>query len=312
MRKPFSLVAGLIVITFIVFGLPARAQAEKLSVVATFSIIGDFAAKVGGDRIELKTLVGPDSDAHVYEPRPADAIALARADVVLVNGLMFEGFLSRLIEASGTSAPVVELTEGAQILRDPEGGHYHYQGGRAVFHEAPYDAHAWQSVANAKVYVRNIARAFCAADAEGCAVYDANAGAYLDELAALDEEIRQAMAAIPADRRVAVVAHNAFRYFERDYGVTFLAPQGVSTESEASAADVASLIREIREKRATAVFAENIADARLVEQIAREAALSLGGTLYSDALSQPDGPAATYAAMMRHNSSTIGAALAGH
>mgnify|MGYP002620213207 FL=1 len=310
MKKPFSLVAGLIVITFIIFGLPARAQAQKLSVVATFSIIGDFAAKVGGDRIELKTLVGPDSDAHVYEPRPADAIALARADVVLVNGLMFEGFLSRLIEASGTSAPVAELTEGAEILRDPEGGHYHYQGGRAVFHEAPYDAHAWQSVANAKVYVRNIARAFCTADAEGCAIYDANARTYLDELAALDEEIRQAVAAIPADRRVAVVAHNAFRYFEHEYGVTFLAPQGVSTESEASAADVASLIREIREKRAAAVFAENIADARLVEQIAREAALSLGGTLYSDALSQPDGPAATYAAMMRHNSSTIGAALA--
>lgn len=309
--KLTRLAASLIVITFTAFALPARAEVDKLSVVATFSIIGDFARQVGGDRIEVRTLVGPNGDAHVYEPRPADAIALARADVVLVNGLMFEGFLSRLIEASGTSAPVVELTEGAEILRDPEGGHYHYYGDRAVFHKAPYDAHAWQSVANAKVYVQNVARAFCAADAEGCPTYEENAQAYLDELSALDEEVRTAVDAIPEDRRVAVVAHNAFRYFERDYGVTFLAPQGVSTESEASAADVASLIREIRERGAAAVFAENIADARLVEQIASEAGLSLGGTLYSDALSGSDGPAPTYADLMRHNVTTISAALAG-
>ncbi len=308
--KLTRLAAKLIVITFASLTLPAQAQTDRLSVVATFSIIGDFAQTVGGDRVEVRTLVGPNGDAHVYEPRPADAIAIARADVVLVNGLMFEGFLSRLIEASGTTAPVVELTEGAEILRDPEGGHYHYYGDRAVFHEAPYDAHAWQSVANAKVYVQNIARAFCEADAEGCQTYEENAQVYLEELTALESDVRQAVDAIPEDRRVAVVAHNAFRYFERDYGVTFLAPQGVSTESEASAADVASLIREIRERRAAAVFAENIADARLVEQIASEAGLSLGGTLYSDALSQPDGPAPTYLELMRHNVATITAALA--
>ncbi|MCR6719461.1 MAG: zinc ABC transporter substrate-binding protein [Chitinophagaceae bacterium] len=231
-------------------------------------MIGDFAQIVGGDRIELRTLVGPNSDAHVYEPRPADAIALARADVVLVNGLLFEGFLQRLVEASGTSAAIATLTEGADIVHDPDGGHYHYVNGEAIFHAAPNDPHAWQSVSNAKIYVENIARTFCAADAEDCSTYEADAAAYLDELTALDVEIRQSMDAIPEERRVAVVAHNAFRYFERDYGITFLAPQGVSTESEASAADVASLIREIREKRAAAVFAENISDARLVEQIA--------------------------------------------
>lgn len=145
----------------------------------------------------------------------------------------------------------------------------------------------------------------------GSGHYETNAQAYLNELAALDAEIRQEIDAIPEDRRVAVVAHNAFRYFERDYGVTFLAPQGVSTESEASAADVASLIRQIREKRAAAVFAENIADARLVEQIASEAGLTLGGTLYSDALSDEYGPAPTYADMMRHNVDTLGKALNG-
>lgn len=311
MTKLNRLAASLIAITFAGFMPPAQAETDKLSVVASFSIIGDFAKQVGGDRIELRTLVGPDSDAHVYEPKPADAIALARADVVLVNGLLFEGFLQRLVEASGTSATIAILTDGANILHDPDGGHYHYVNGEAIFHAAPNDPHAWQSAANAKVYVQNIARAFCEADKEGCPTYETNAATYVGELADLDVEVKHAIDAIPAERRVAVVAHNAFRYFERDYGVTFLSPQGVSTESEASAADVASLIREIREKRAAAVFAENIADARLVEQIASEAGLTLGGTLYSDALSPVDGPAPTYVDLMRHNVNTLGKAING-
>ncbi|MGQ3192814.1 zinc ABC transporter substrate-binding protein AztC [Neoaquamicrobium sediminum] len=289
----------------------ASAEDGKLGVVATFSIIGDFASIVGGDRIELRTLVGADSDAHVYEPKPADAIALARADVVLTNGLLFEGFMERLVEASGTTAEVAVLTEGADILNDPDGGHYHYVNGEAIFHATPNDPHAWQSVTNAQVYVNNIAAAFCKADAGGCESYRANAELYEKQLIELDGDIRKAIAEIPEDRRVAVVAHNAFRYFERDYGVLFLAPQGVSTESEASAADVASLIREIREKRAAAVFAENISDARLVEQIASEAGLALGGTLHSDALSPTDGPAANYLDMMRHNVQTLVTAING-
>jgi len=304
-------IAGALIAATLALAAPSHAEAEKLSVVATFSIIGDFAKTVGGDRIELKTLVGPDSDAHVYEPKPADAIALARADVVLVNGLLFEGFLQRLVDASGTSATIAVLTDGADILNDPSGGHYHYVNGQAIFHATPNDPHAWQSVRNARTYVENIASAFCDADRDGCSSYEANAAAYLDQLDSLDAEIKQAIESIPQDRRVAVVAHNAFRYFERDYGVTFLAPQGVSTESEASAADVAGLIREIREKRAAAVFAENITDARLVEQIASEAGLALGGTLYSDALSSADGPAPSYVEMMRHNVSTLVDAING-
>nr|5KZJ_A Chain A, Periplasmic solute binding protein [Paracoccus denitrificans PD1222]5KZJ_B Chain B, Periplasmic solute binding protein [Paracoccus denitrificans PD1222] len=279
------------------FSSLAAAQAEPLDVVATFSIIGDFAAKVGGDRIRLNVLVGPDSDTHVYEPRPADAIALAGADVVLTNGLEFEGFLTRLIAASGTDAAVATLTDGVETMEEPGGGGAH-------------DPHAWQAVPNAKVYVQNIAAAFCAADAEGCAAYQANAARYIGELDALDTEIRAAIAALPQDRRTVVVAHNAFRYFEAAYGVHFLSPQGVSTESEAAAADVAGLIREIRARNASAIFAENISDTRLLEQIAREAGLPLAGTLYSDALSGPDGPASNYIAMMRHNAGAIAAALA--
>lgn len=298
------------VCSVITFTAASALQAEPLQVVATFSIIGDFAAEVGGDRIALRTLVGPDSDSHVYEPRPADAIALARADVILTNGLEFEGFMTRLIAASGTAAPVTVLTDGVATMEEPGGGHYHYVNGQAIFHAGAHDPHAWQSVANAQIYVGNIITAFCAADADGCAVYEANAAAYLAELGALEGEIRSAMSALPEDRRTVVVAHNAFRYFEAAYGIAFLSPQGVSTESEAAAADVAGLIRQIRDTGAGAIFAENISDTRLLEQIAREAGLTLAGTLYSDALSGPDGPAPSYLAMMRHNAATIAAALA--
>jgi zinc/manganese transport system substrate-binding protein len=245
MIRKLQLAIALYVMTFFA-GSPSMAEGEKLSVIASFSILGDFAQRVGGERIELRTLVGPNGDAHVYEPRPSDAIAMASADVVLVNGLQLEGFLSRLVDASGTSATVVEASKGAEILRDPYGGHYHYYGDTAVFHEAPFDPHAWQSVRNAKVYVQNIVGAFCKADAEGCDTYKANATAYQTELTKLDVEIRQTTAEIPHDRRVVVVGHSAFRYFESAYGITFLSPQGVSTDSEASAADVAGVVREIK------------------------------------------------------------------
>ncbi len=230
--------------------------------------------------------------------------------MVLTNGLLFEGFLRRLIEASGTTAPIVELTDGVNVLQDPKGGHYHFVDGEATFHAQPNNPHAWQSIAAAKVYVANIAAAFCSVDVANCADFEANAAAYSEELTALDAEVRDAISAIPESRRVVVVAHDAYQYFARDYGLRFLSPVGLSTESEASAADVAGLIREIRDQNASAVFAENIADSRLVEQIASEAGLALGGTLYSDALSEPDGPASTYVEMMRANVSTITTAIA--
>lgn len=281
----------------------------KINVIASFSIIGDMAKNIGQDRITLRTIVGPNGDAHVYEPSPADAIAMAKADVILINGLQFEGFIKRLIAASETSAPVTETTKDAHIIRDPAGGHYHFYEGKAVFHAAPFDPHAWQSIANAKIYVKNIADAFCAADRSGCTFYQDNARAYTSKLNELQQKIKAAMATIPEDKRTVVVGHNAFRYFEEDYGIHFLSPQGISTEAEASAADVAGILKEIKQNKASAVFAENISNPRLVAQIAAEADLSVAGTLYSDALSDPAGPASTYLAMMEHNVATITTAV---
>ncbi len=281
----------------------------KINVIASFSIIGDMAKNIGQDRITLRTIVGPNGDAHVYEPSPADAIAMAKADVILINGLQFEGFIKRLIAASETSAPVTETTKDAHIIRDPAGGHYHFYEGKAVFHAAPFDPHAWQSIANAKIYVKNIADAFCAADRSGCTFYQDNARAYTSKLNALQQKIKTTMAAIPEDKRTVVVGHNAFRYFEEDYGIHFLSPQGISTEAEASAADVAGILKEIKRNKASAVFAENISNPRLVAQIATEAGLSVAGTLYSDALSDPAGPSSTYLAMMEHNVTTLTTAV---
>lgn len=289
------------------------AAAEELRVVATFSIIGDFARNVGGERIMLTTLVGPDGDAHVYAPKPADAAAVAAAQLVLVNGLQFEGFLQRLVRASGTRAAVVELTTGIEALRDTDDGHHHH--GDDEHHHADEirhgNPHAWQSIPNALIYVGNIEHAFCTADPGGCDAYRRNADDYRGSLELLDREIHSTLATIPPSRRTIISSHDAFGYFAHEYGLRLLAPQNSSMGAEASAADVAALVRQIRNHKASAIFVENIGDPRLSAQIARETGLRVGGTLYSDSLSGRDGPAATYIAMMRHNAATIRHAILG-
>lgn len=280
---------------------PARAQ-QRLDVVASFSILGDFVKNVGGDRVAVESLVGPNGNAHVYAPSPGDAKKVADAKVVFVNGLGFEGWLERLVKASGTKAPIVVATAGIQPReRAADHGHDH-DPGRA-------DPHAWQSVANAKIYVANIRDALIAADPAGKDAYDANAAAYLAKLDALEREVRDVVAKIPPDRRRVVTSHNAFGYFQDAYGISFTAPQGVSTEAEASAKDVAAIISQIRKQKAAAVFLENVTDPRLVEQIARETGAKVGGTLYSDALTDDKGDASTYIDLIRHNLRQLAAAL---
>jgi zinc/manganese transport system substrate-binding protein len=279
----------------------ARAQ-DRLKVIASFSIQGDLVKNVGGDRVEVATLVGPNGNAHVYAPSPGDAKKVADAKLVFVNGLGFEGWLERLVKASGTKAPIVIATKGIKPL-ERTGDHDHdHDHGRA-------DPHAWQSVANAKIYVANIRDALIAADPAGKDAYLANAAAYLGKLDALEREVREVIAKIPADRRRVITSHNAFGYFQNAYGVNFIAPQGVSTEAEASAKDVAAIIAQIKKQKAAAVFLENVTDPRLVEQIARETGAKVGGTLYSDALTDDKGDATTYIDLIRHNLRQLASAL---
>jgi len=304
MKKLIFLSVRLVIAFSLVLSVPLKSHAQ-VNVIASFSILGDIAKNIGQDKVKIRTLVGPDSDAHVYEASPSDAIAMSKADLIIINGLQLEGFISRLIKASETSAPVIEAAKGANIIHDPAGGHYHFIDGKAVFHAAPNDPHAWQSLANVMVYAKNIAASLCQIDNPNCDYYQQNARSYSERLSALQAEFEKAFAGIADEKKTLVVGHNAFRYFSQEYGVKFLSVQGVSTESEASAADVAGIVRDIKNNHASAIFAENISNPALVEQIAQEANMKVAGVLYSDALSAPSGPAPTYIDMMKHNVKTI-------
>ncbi|MFO1146950.1 MAG: metal ABC transporter substrate-binding protein [Alsobacter sp.] len=280
---------------------PGARAAEPVPVVASFSILADFVQQVGGDRVSVKALVGPNGDGHVYQPTPADAKALSAAKLVVINGLGFEGWIPRLVKASGTKAPMVTASDGvsARTMEEEEGGKR-----RTVT-----DPHAWQDVGNARLYVAKIRDGLKAADPEGAATYEANAVRYLAELDAVEAEVKAAIARLPPDRRRIITTHDAFGYFGRAYGFDFVAPQGVSTETEASAKDVARIIRQIRAEKIPAVFLENVSDPRLMDRIAKETGAKIGGRLYSDALSEPGGPAGTYIDMMRSNIRELNEAL---
>ena len=332
---------------------PAIAHSDKpISVVATFSILGDMAKRIGGEHVSVTTLVGPDGDAHVYQPTPADAQAVSEAKILVSNGLQFEGWLDRLVDATEFDRMRVVATKGIEpIVFDDEHDHgdlevhaeeaghdddhddhaeaahghddethaeaathmhddvEHAEADHDHHDHGAFDPHAWQSLGNAVTYVDNITAALAQTDPATAADFYQNRAAYVAEIEALDAEIREILAGLPADRRTVVTLPDALQYFGRDYGFAFVAPQGLSTESEASAKDVARLIQQIREQSIHAVFVENIGDPRLMRRIADETGAVIGGTLYSDALSGPDDPGVTYLDMIRHNATTLAQAL---
>ena len=283
----------LILLSFVAVISPARAQ-DRVNVVTSFSILGDFVKNVGGERVSVTTLVGPDGDVHVYTPAPADAKKIADAKLLVINGLGLEGWLPRLLQASGSKAPIIVATRNIAPLK---------LGSDA-------DPHAWQSVANAKIYVTNIRDALGAADPADAATFRANTQAFLAKLDALDREVREAIGKIRESRRKVISTHDAFGYFASAYGIEFVAPLGVSTESEASARDIAGIITQIKTAKIPAVFLENISDPRLIRQIATETGARIGGTLYSDSLTGEKGDAPTYIDMVRHNIRALTSALA--
>ena len=288
-----------------------RSTDAPIPMVATFTILGDMVERVGGDRVAVTTLVGANGDAHVYHPTPADARAVSQAELLVFNGLAFEGWLDRLVEASSFDGVRVVATDGIQPIRigdDDEDEHDEDEHTHGHDHGA-FDPHAWHNLANAVIYVDNITAALSRADPANASTYYMNRAAYVAEIEALDAEIRKAVAELPEDRRTVVTAHDAFGYFSRAYGLSFVAPQGMSTESEPSAADVAALIRQIREEGIKAFFVESHMNERLLRRIADETGAAIGGTLYSGALSEPDEPASTYLDMMRHNVEMLAGAL---
>jgi zinc/manganese transport system substrate-binding protein len=272
-----------------------RAQPAGGRIVVSFSLLADIVRQVAPPAFEVQTLVGADADAHVFEPRPADARRLAEADLVVVNGLGFEGWLDRLVKASGYRGTVVVASRDAQPRT---------VGGGA-------DPHAWQDLARARRYVATVAAALVERWPDQASQVQQRAAAYDGRLAALDAEVRQWLGTVARDQRRVITSHDAFGYFGAAYGVDFLSPQGWNTHSEPSAAAVARLIQQIRRQKVRALFVENISDPRLLQRIATETGARVGGTLYSDALSGPAGPASTYLDLFAHNARSIAAALAG-
>ena len=309
--------------------VPTVSWAEQpIPVVATFSILGDMVERIGGEHIALTTLVGPDGDTHVYQPTPKAARSVAEADVLFMNGLEFEGWLERLAEAASFNGAMVVATNGIVPIAfeehededeehdeheehdDHEEHDEHEEHDDHAGHDhGTFDPHAWQSLDNAVIYANNIAAGLAQADPANASAYYINRAVFVDQIVALKSDVDAMMGALPADKRTVVTPHDAFGYFAAAYDLTFEAPQGMSTESEVSAADVAALITQIRRDSISAVFIESITDNRMMEQIANETGATIGGTLYSDALSGETGPASTYLDMIRHNATTLSDAL---
>jgi zinc/manganese transport system substrate-binding protein len=271
---------------------PAAAQ-EKIKVVASFSILGDMVCQVTGDLAEVKTIVGPDADAHVYAPSAADAKVVADAEVIFVNGLGFETWSQTLIKTSATQAAVFVATEGITPL----------------LVDGQIDPHAWNSLTNGIKYVANVAAGMAEADPKNAAVYKANARTYAARLKALHDRALDQLNGLSTGQRTVVTAHDAFGYLEAAYGLRFLAPVGIDTDAEPSARNLAELIDHLKEVGAGALFVENITSPSLIQQIARETGIQVGGRLFSDALSQRGGPATSYEGMFEHNLATLIQAL---
>ncbi|WP_280570345.1 metal ABC transporter substrate-binding protein [Chromohalobacter sp. 296-RDG] len=330
MSKSLTLLLGAAALTL---SSAARAEAP-LNVVASFSILGDMVEEVGGEHVDVATLVGPDGDAHVFSPSPTDARAVGEADLFIINGLHLEGWLDRLVEASGYEGPIVVASQGIDALSFDEErsahdhgheghdhGHSHdhnhdnnhnhdhsHDDAHAGHDHGAKDPHAWQDLQNGKQYVENIRDALVEADPEHAADYRDNAEQYIQAIDALDAEVHQRISEIPDANRVLITNHDAFGYFANAYDLDVLSPVGLSTAAEPSAADMAKLIQQIQKRDVKALFLENMTNPALLEQLADETGVAIGGTLYAGALA-PEGEASTYLGMFRHNVDTLTDAL---
>lgn len=263
--------------------------ADKVAVTASFSILGDLVLVVGGERVTVTTLVGPNEDAHVFEPKPTDAKAMTRTQLLVTNGLGFEPWANKLAKSAGYKGETVVASTGVKAL--------------------PSDPHAWQNPNNVILYVRNIAAGLAKVDTAGAATYQANADAYVKELQALDAWAKAQFLEILVLKRKVITSHDAFGYFGAHYQIKFIAPQGMNTETEPSAKQVAVLIKQIQREKIKAIFVENMSSPKLLAQLSKDAGATVGASLYADALSGPDQPGSTYLEMMRHNVTQLAAGM---
>jgi len=322
MRQLYRPLLSLITVSSLLLNAPI-AQANPtppIEVVASFSILANITEEIGGPLVNVTSLVGPDADSHVFNPSPADAKSLARAQVVVINGLGFEGWIDRLVKSSGFKGELVVASKGVTPLGfkeetkshapEPKDSHKHgHKHSHAKHDHGDVDPHAWQDLKNGKIYAENIRAALVAVLPAARDEINARAQQYMDQIDALDQASRARLAAVPEAQRRVISSHDAFGYFAQAYDVEFFAAQGWSTDREVSAADMATLIREIRKDQVLALFVENMSDPRLMQRVSEETGVRIGGKLYSDALSAPGTAADTYLKMFSSNVNTILQAL---
>lgn len=286
---------------------PSVSAAKDLKVVTSFSILGDMVQQVGGRRVEVMSLVGPDMDVHTYEPTPKDIRTLSEADLLIINGLGFEGWLGKLMEASGYKGKVVTASKGVRALKVEHEQEHAHENDKDHDH-GEYDPHAWQALSNGVIYANNIVDALVTADKKNAATYKANGRLFIKEMSELEKKVKAQIKLLPEYKRKVITSHDAFQYYGKTYLIKFIAPVGMSTEAEPSAQDIARLIDQIREQHIKALFLENISRPGVLDQLKQEGA-EIGGVLYSDSLSTPEGPAGSYISMMRHNTALLLAAM---
>lgn len=298
--KSFGIIALITVLAIRTDAAIAQTQADKpLQVIATFSILADITRQVGGDTVEVRSLVGENTDAHSWSPTPDDVKTVKTADVIIINGLGFEGWITRLIEASGFKGQIVTASDGIvpRIISDTHHGN------------SGYDPHAWQNPANGRIYAHNIAEALATASPTYATRIRQRAAAYDTQLAATDASINRLFADLPVDKRKVVTTHDAFGYFGDAYSITFLSAMGLSNDSEPSAATIAALLKQIKHDNVRAIFIENLSDPRLMRQIAKDSDVTFGGKLYSDALSPATEAAPSYTALLLTNAQRLREAM---
>lgn len=266
--------------------------AQKKTVVATASIFADMAQNIAGDQLEVKMVVPIGGDPHIYEPIPQDAQLIANADLILKNGLTFEGWLNELIENSGTKAQVVQITEGVEIIE-------------SLTYENSADPHAWMTAKNGLVYIENIKNALAELDPDNADIYEFNYGIYKQQLEDLDKKILADVQTIPEERRILITSHDAFQYYGRYYGIRLEAILGTSTDADAQTSDINRLHQVIKKNKVPALFVESTINPKNLQQIAKDTDVVIGGQLYADSLGDEKSPASTYLDMLKHNTETI-------
>ncbi len=277
--------------------IPFLSSAQsKYKVVATASIFADMAKNIAADRVVIESIVPVGGDPHLHEPTPRDARIVAAADLILVNGLTFEGWLNELIENAGTNATIVRITEGITPIQ-------------SLTYKNATDPHAWMDAQNGLVYIKNIKDALIALDSEGREQYEFNYGVYKQQLEDLDQYIARRIAEIPKAQRTLITSHDAFQYFGRKYGLQLEAILGISTDAEVQTSDITRLTQVIRNSNLPAVFIESTVNPKLLKQIAKDNKVKIGGQLFSDSIGDEDSPASSYYDMLKYNTDTIVEAL---